>query len=474
MSESIKVCPICSASNHRNAAICWNCGTSLASVETEDQKDDSTAGSRPGHEGYRFQHGETDLYEDSLYKIGQRYLFGCFGLLVALLVIGLGLIIGPPAIDGGQDILAGDGEADTTPTPRLQLAQPTVTLGPPTNTPTITVLPTSTPTIVPTRTPCMQTVQQGDNMFNLVSRCGHQSFDVFDEVVEINDLPDAGTIIEGQVLEIPWPTPTPNPNPPTPLPEQPGADAQGESSVDSVAMAQGDTEPTPDVFELEDDELEEFFEIPTATLPPGVQFHVIGPGETLISIIAQYEASVEVLSQLNPEISFNQCDMGMTFGGERCNVMVFQGQQIRVPAALPTATLSPTPSGSETATPTPTATFNAPVSQNPPDRAFFRRDELITLRWVPSGTLGPDDVYRVTVEDRTAGIVYTAETINTSFVIPEAWQGLSEADDPDDEDTTSDRHEYAWVISVVNQNDEDNPTYRTETLTFTWETRIND
>ncbi len=453
MADAIKICPICSASNHRNAALCWNCGTSLEGIAVQGSLDDTTNSTRPkvGGTQYSFKYGETDLYEADLYHIGQRYLYGCFGSLILLMIIGLGLVAAPPAVNAVRGLVQGD---NPTPTNQAQIILPTITQGPPTLTPTITVLPTATPTIVPTREPCVQTVQAGDLMFDVVNRCGHLSFDVFEEVVEINDLDNAGMIFEGQSLIIPWPT----------EPAPPPADQQSAITPEAQTVnADTTTQEDVDVLELSDEELEEFLIIPTATLPPGVAWYKISTNDTLFSIIAQYETSVEVMSQLNPEISFSQCNMGMTFGGERCNVMVFQGQDIRVPVTLPPPTATPTPNGSETPTPTATATFNAPVAQNPADRAFFRRDDLITLRWIPSGTLASDETYRVTVEDRTGGILYTADTVNTSFIMPDEWQGVATDD--------IDRHQYAWTVSVININNPDNVIYRTPIQTFTWETQ---
>ena len=125
-----------------------------------------------------------------------------------------------------------------------------------------------------------------------------------------------------------------------------------------------------------------------------------------------------MLSQLNPEVTFSQCDYGNPAGGPECTVLIYAGQQIRVPAPTPTPTLSPTLSGSETATPTLTATFNAPSALSPADRALFMKNEFITLRWVASGTLSEGQTYRVRVEDMTAGKVYSADTTDLVFHSP--------------------------------------------------------
>ena len=199
---------------------------------------------------------------------------------------------------------------------------------------------------------------------------------------------------------------------------------------------------------------------PTATwtLQAGVTWHRVVAGETIISIAVEYGANVRILSELNPEITFSQCDFGLDSGGGTCVVNLYEGQLMRVPAATPTPTLPPTASGSETATPLPTATFNAPSALSPVDRAFFTRNELVTLRWIPTGTLNPGQTYRVEVENVTSGQSYAAETDNPFFIVPAEWQG-----------NDAQRYEYRWTISVVARDQLNNPVYVTEARTFIWE-----
>jgi hypothetical protein len=272
-----------------------------------------------------------------------------------------------------------------------------------------------------------------------VGRCGHRHADVLDLVAEINNLTDINSIREGDIIEVPWPTNTPDPNA---IPTAPPEDSPGVSQRSAF-----------------DEDYDPLF-VPTATLPPGIQFHVVQEGEDIVSIGFQHNASIDVLSQLNPEIDFSLCDLGATFGGSRCTIILSPGQYIRVPAPTPTATLPPTLTGSETPTPTVTATFNAPVALSPSNLMFFQRNELITLRWVPSGTLGSEQTYRVRVEDTTANRIYFGDTREVSFIIPEAWRG---EDQP--------RHEYVWTVSVINNNSPESPLFTTEPLTFTWEGR---
>ncbi|HRF96507.1 MAG TPA: LysM peptidoglycan-binding domain-containing protein [Aggregatilineales bacterium] len=405
------------------------CGTALSA---------DGAGNMPqsAKSDYEYQYGETDLMERAVHPVGRRYMLGAFVFLVAMMILGIGIIFAPSLLQNAQQTITSI-IGEKSPTPSVTFIRPTVTQGSPTRTPTATISPSDTPTITPTPEPCRQTVQTGDLLWDVVVRCGHFSDAVLAQVIEMNDLKDAGTIFAGQILEIPWPTPTLDPSIPTIDPE-----------------ASGDTEETQNIS------FDPLF-FPTPTLQAGIQFHNVTAGENIITIALQYKATVEILSQLNPEVTFSQCDYSLDLGGERCTVMVFEGQLIRVPAPTPTPTLSPTPSGSETPTPTPTATFNAPVAQSPSNRAFFRRNDLVTLRWSPTGTLGTDENYRVSVRNLSTRIEYTAYTLETAFVIPTEWQARSE---------TLVRHEYEWTISVVNINDGNRATYTTPAQIFVWET----
>lgn len=426
--ESYKTCPICKTANPVNASFCMTCGTALTT-------DGMGGSSRATPSDYEYQYGETDLMERSIHPVGRRYLLGAFVFLVVMMLVGVGIIFAPNLLQNAQRVIS-EIISEPTLTPSITFNHPTVTLGPPTRTPTATLPPTDTPSPTPTREPCFQTVQTGDLLWDVVVRCGHFSDAVFAEVVEINNLRDAGTIFEGQVLEIPWPTPTLDPNIPTAT-----LDPDVEADAQNVAFEQA------------------FF--PTATLLPGIQQHRVVAGENIITIALQYKATIEILSQLNPEVTFSQCDFGLDLGGERCTVMVFEGQLLRVPAPTPTPTLSATPSGSETPTPTVTPTFNAPAIQSPSNRTFFRRDELVTLRWSPTGTLGTDETYRVNVKNLNTGMTYTAYTQDTRLVVPTDWQAKTE---------TLTRHDYEWTISVVNINDTERATYTTPAFIFVWET----
>jgi len=443
LSQSYKICPICKTPAHRNATVCSTCGAGLSDVEPVGDKVVHN-GSKPI---YDHRYGENDLFEGQLGRRSDVYFVGIL-LTLAILVCGGGLLLVGPRfvtlISPGSPL---DGLVTNTPvptrggavapaatsTPRPTLQLETVTPAPP------------TPTETPTQGPCMQTVVSGDTLFALAGRCGHRDLSIIDLIVELNELESPESLQIGQELVIPWPTPTVDP---ASIPTQ-----EPDDEEDAELPDDGSTLAPAEAALLTSDMAG------TATLQPGVGWHRVSDNENIITIAFNYGADVEILSQLNPEIVFSQCDFGSPTGGPNCIVNIYVGQQIRVPAPTPTPTIPPTPSGSETPTPTATPTFNAPSLTQPGDRSVFRQNQLITLRWVATGTLGRNQVYRVHVEDTTVGAVYEADTQDLYMIVPEAWQGQELAM----------RHEYVWRVSVIDQDRPDDPIYETSTRSFSWE-----
>lgn len=395
---------------------------------------------------YDYQHGETDLAEARLtWRGGSCALAGAALLILvscgALAVLGIMNLFRqsvPP--DGGQINLITPMPPSTlslviaSNTPRPTLFLPTVTEGEPTMT------PTGTPTLTPTQGPCLQQVVAGDDLIAILFRCGHRHYDTLLSVVlEINKLKDPTQLQVGQVIEVPWPTPTVDPNA-TAAPTEAAAEGQGITALSANVASSG---PRP---------------IPTATLQPGVMWHRVQAQENIIQIATTYGATLRILSDLNPEVTFSQCDFGLGTGGPNCIVQIYEGQLIRVPAPTPTPTIQPTPSGSETPTPTATPTFNAPSALSPSDLAFFRSDELVTLRWVATGTLGEGESYLVRVRNEADGIEYTGLTRDLFFIVPQEWRAPSGG-----------RQEYTWTVSVVRDDQPDNPFYTTTPRRFTWQ-----
>lgn len=456
MSQARKRCPICDAPNPHKASFCNNCGASLSDVEVEIEGVPTPRGRAST---YDFRYGETDLAEDGLRGRARAYMAG-FVLIIGIAVAAFGVFVVYPAVKPeptATPTLDPAVVVDFTPTERPTLMFATVTQGSPTltQTPTFTLSPTATTT--PTPEPCTQQVQPNDGMIALVARCGHRHLDVIPLVVTMNSLNNENDLQVGKTILIPYPSPTDDPNPPAPT--EPSGDTSstgGTGSAESVMVSSVGLSETEVRLTQE---VDPFFR-PTPTNIPGVQNYTVKFGDTITSIIAQFQTNINAIDMLNPELTFSQCEMGTTYGGNTCIVFLVEGQVLRVPAPTPTPTLSPTPNGSETPTPTATPTFNAPSPLSPSGRAYFRRDSVVTLRWAATGALAEGEVYLVTVQDLTRGQVFTAETTDLYFIIPAAWQGEAVQ-----------QYEYAWSVAVARAGDPASATYATQPLTFTWEGR---
>jgi len=438
LAQHVKICPICGTRAHQSALICSVCGTSLKDIEVA--KDD-TRPVRVIQARYDSRYGETDLVESELRRPRGGTVWVAAAALIVVAFLG-GLIIGGfNLLTSGSNVNPVSTAASPPPESPLPLVFATNTPRPTIIMVTVTPAP---PTVTPTATegPCMMEVGAGDNLISVVSRCGHRDLFVLTEVLEINNLSAPELIRAGQIIEVPRPTPLPDPNAAALVPTI-------DAPSDGVALASfaDATRPPPTIR-------------PTETLLPGVTYHVVQPNQSMIEIVFMYYTEAEILEQLNPEIDFLQCDFQYATGGDSCVVMLYAGQQIRVPAPLPTPTLSPTSSGSETPTPTATPTFNAPSAISPNDRALFTSDDLITLRWASSGTLSMGESYRVEIADLTAGTDYVAETTELTFIMPTEWQATDGA-----------RHDYQWRVSVVSATDPNSLFYTTEARLFTWQGR---
>lgn len=439
MAQSFKICPICKTLNHTNATVCTTCGTSLGEIAAV-----SKLPAAPANATYDFKFGENDLMESSASSGARVGLIVLCAVLLVLVGIGLGVVLStqqpsPPAVVGQV--------ATETPRPTLEFA--TVTPGPPTRTATPTPTITFTPGPTETPSPCVQTIVAGGSLIAAILSCGYTNLDIMPTVMALNNITDPTRLQLGQQIIIPFPTPTLDPDAPESAPPQ----SQGETA-NAVVMNASDS-----LLEV-DTSIDPFAPTATPTLPPGVMWHRVVSGENIIMIAVAYNADAKTLSELNPEIDFARCEFGERFGGPQCLVQLRAGQLMRVPAPPPTPTLIPTLDPNATATPTPTATFNQPNVVSPPDRQFFRSDELVTLRWSPTATLKPGHVYLVSVIDRTAGATYQATTSDISFLVPLEWRG-----------TTAARHEYEWSIGILDTTT-NAVTMQTTPRLFVWQGRV--
>ncbi len=437
MADGFKICPICKTANHPQAAICVTCGASLAQVAVTHTR----ASTQPKPD-YDFGYGETDLLENTL--AGRARV----GLIISTAVT-LGIIASLVFVAWlNREALIADPQSSAPSVPTFTQAMlvpfATVTEGPPTATHTFTPAPTDTPTITPTPAPCVQRIVAGGSLIGAITNCGHRSLDVLPTVLALNNIKDAGQVRVGQEITIPWPTPTPDPNAkPTATQEARRDNRLQLASSNPLAL---------------DMSIDPFAPTATATLPAGVMWHRVAPGENIITVAIAYNANAKVLSELNPEVDFARCEFGERFGGPECIVQLFAGQMLRVPAPTPTPTLSPTPDPNATATPTPTATFNMPSVISPNDRQFFNANELIALRWIPSATLRQNESYRVDLENVTTGERHVALTTDIVFLVPLEWRGKENR-----------RFEYRWQVSIINQNTPEERSHPTQPRTFFWQ-----
>jgi LysM repeat protein len=448
VSQAFKRCPICDTSNSPKASSCSNCGAALNHVDV--QMAQTPAGRRPSG-GYDAHYGEVDLAESEARSRFVSVVMGMLGLLLVGGIAGLAFLLGRgfmTPVSAPSATLEGVVQDATSQTPTTELVLITVTQGPPTLTPTVTPSLSPTPTQTFTPEPCIQTVGSGEGLVAVVSRCGHRSLDVIPLVVTLNGLNDENDIRANQQLIIPYPTPT----------IDPAEDSAPESAAPGVPVAVANQQLS-EIDVRATQEIDPFFR-PTATNPPGVQNYRVILGDTMASIIVEFNTTVNTLDALNPDLTFLQCEMGLQFGGPTCIVQLIEGQVIRVPVATPTPTLSPTPNGSETATPTQTATYNAPSAISPSARAYFRKDEIITLRWTATSQLGLGDTYLVTVQDLSRGQVFTAETRDLFLIVPQEWQGPDAA-----------QYELVWNVAVAQVGRPQTASYATQPTTFTWEGR---
>ncbi len=432
MAESFKRCPICAGQNHQDARVCATCGTTIADVEAQSRSD----ATRPIWRNYDFRHGETDLYEGSVHGIGRA-----LSALLAIVVIILTIVVIAIVLSSQLNNVT-NAAIERSPTARpTRPLRPSVTLGIPTATYTASPNPTQVPTDTPTPSPCIHQVAAGDSLIAIVSRCGHRTLEILPTVMAINGIVDETRIQIGQRIIVPLPSPTIDPR----ATAQPTADSSSQSEVNAAADGFALLSFDPSAPTL------------TPTLLPGLMWHRVAAGENMIVIARRYDSNAKQLSDLNPEIPFSLCEFGLQFGGPECIVELTEGQNVRVPAPTPTITPIPTESGTRTATPPATATYNAPHALSPGDREFFGANEQITLRWVSTGVLGPEEVYQVAVSEVNTGELLTAETRDLFMILPPQWQ----ADDDQ-------RHSYVWQISVVSK-ETGRPSFATDVRSFVWE-----
>lgn len=291
------------------------------------------------------------------------------------------------------------------PTERLRIAMPTAT---DTAAPTTRPLPTETPG------PFEYVVRESDTLLYIIQLPQHgysYELEVARTVVALNDNISSMDILPvGGAILIPRPTATST---------QAGARATqallatiGADDTSGAVLASGAV----------------------------VGCYDVEAGDSLVGIALEHDTTLEVLSQLNPELNWFGCVFTERSGGLDCNPTIQIGQCIRAPLPKPPPSQTPTPSGNETVTPTPT--YMAPRLLYPADGAVIPPGRL-ALQWIGLSGLSDGDEYLVELQDRTAGRTENRATASNALV-------LSADFVPKDGQT----HTILWRVSVARRNSE--------------------
>lgn len=314
-----------------------------------------------------------------------------------------------------------------TPTPEI-VSSPTITITP-SLTPTREIneipvvvasplptqainVPTSDAPPSPTSGPCVETVQTGDTLIQILLRtpCGNEvNQGLIDAVVVLNDNISNADFLPaiGSTILIPMPTPTPIPA---------GADLTQTAAVNNN------------------------FDVQNGVIVPLNQeygCYTIQEGDSVVGIAELFNTDLEVISQRNPNLNWQGCDFTNPSGGSLCNPILRVDQCINVPFPTSTPVPTHTPSGRETATPTPTQEAARVIS--PPEGSIA--NQRVTLEWLSVGILRPAERYLITIEDRTAGTTNSYVTSNTRYTLPDS---LIPSD--------GQNHSMAWRVSVAAEN----------------------
>ena len=168
-------------------------------------------------------------------------------------------------------------------------------------------------------------------------------------------------------------------------------------------------------------------------------------GWTLSSIALNYNVTMASIREYN----------------RMTNDIVYEGLNLIIPLCERKPTAGPTP------TPTPAPPYPAPNLLLPSSgAAFSAQQDAITLQWAAVADLRENELYRVTVEDLTAGNgrILVEYVRDTRFILPTSFRPL---------DTTP--HIIQWSVAVARQinSGATNPIYEeagflSEKRVFSW------
>jgi hypothetical protein len=259
---------------------------------------------------------------------------------------------------------------------------------------------------------------------------GYTDFGVIPEVMRLNNMASPDALIAGNTILIPRQTATPVP-----------AGLELTQSADATLG---------------------FASTAGARLPmnTNIACYNVQEGDTIVGIALDYNTTLEIISQLNPNLGWYGCNFSNYSGGPDCKPSIKPGDCIKVPAPTATPTLSPTPSGSETATLTPT--YPAPMVVFPPEGGIAPASP-IRLQWVSVGVLGEHEFYLVQLTDTTNGAQFNQVTQNTFMDLPASLIPLD-----------GKTHNITWSVNVAVPNEQG--VYRVVSggapqRTFQWQSR---
>lgn len=288
--------------------------------------------------------------------------------------------------------------------PILETPTPTFTAAPPTQ------IPTSTPT----QGPVEYVIQADDTLMYIIQLPQHgydYELDVAQEVVDLNENMSSIDFLPpvGSTILIPLPTATE-----TPVEFEATQETKATLGVDGSSGAD---------------------------LPQGVSVgcYEVQEDDSLVSIATNYNTTLEIMSQLNPDLNWFNCEFDQPSGGPSCSPTIQIGQCIDVPQPTPVPTFTLTPSGLET--PTPTPTYPAPRMLYPVNNVVVPPGRF-DLQWVGVAGLTSDDEYLVEITDVTSGQKLLQVTESTSFTMLDSFV-------PSD----GQAHTIQWRVSVARKNE---------------------
>ncbi len=232
-------------------------------------------------------------------------------------------------------------------------------------------------------------VQEGETLFYIIQLPQHgygYEPSVVAAVVALNDnLRNADDLRPGQTILIPRPTLSPTPV--NAEATQAVLAAIGLDSSSGAALKAGSV----------------------------VGCHQVIANDSMVGIALEYNTTLEILSDLNRNLSWQGCNFTLPSGGPGCGPALSIGLCVRVPLPSPVPTKIPTPSGDETATPTPTKMaprllYPAADAEAPPG--------ALTVQWLGISGLGAGDVYLIELVNQTLQSEHRAVSRANAYRLP--------------------------------------------------------